>query len=90
MKKADLIAKIAEDASITKVQADAALKSFIDCVGTSLKAGEKLSLLGFGTFSVQHRAAREGRNPATGKKMQIAAKNVVKFKAGKAMNEIVN
>lgn len=90
MKKADLIAKIAEDAGITKVQADASLKSFIDCVGGSLKKGEKLSLLGFGTFSVQHRAAREGRNPATGKKMQIKAKNVVKFKAGKAMNEIVN
>ena len=90
MKKADLIAKIAEDASITKVQADAALKSFIDCVGATLKGDDKLSLLGFGTFSVQHRAAREGRNPATGKKMQIAAKNVVKFKAGKAMNEIIN
>jgi len=90
MKKADLIAKIAEDSGITKAQADAALKSFIDCVGATLKGGDKLSLLGFGTFSVQHRAAREGRNPATGETMQIKAKNVVKFKPGKGMAEIVN
>ena len=90
MKKADLIAKVAEDAGITKAQADAAVKSFTDSIGDTLKAGDKLSLLGFGTFSVQHRAAREGRNPATGEKMQIKSKNVVKFKAGKAMNELVN
>ncbi len=90
MKKADLLAKIAEDADISKTAADAALKSFIDCITSTLQAGDKLSLLGLGTFSVNHRPAREGRNPATGEKMQIAAKNVAKFKPGKALSEAIN
>jgi len=90
MKKADLIAKIAEDAGISKAAADKALSSFTDAVGDTLKEGGKISLLGFGTFSVNHRAAREGRNPSTGAKMQIKAKNVAKFKAGKGLEEKLN
>jgi len=90
MKKADLIARIADDAGISKADADAALKSFIDALGDTLKGGDKLSLLGLGTFSVTHRPERQGRNPATGKAMTIQAKNVVKFKPGKAMAELVN
>jgi len=90
MKKADLIARIADDAGISKADADAALKSFIDALGDTLKGGDKLSLLGLGTFSVTHRPERQGRNPATGKAMTIKAKNVVKFKPGKAMAELVN
>ncbi len=90
MKKADLLAKISEDAGLTKVQAEAAVKSFVDAIEATLKADEKFSLLGLGTFTKNHRPAREGRNPATGQKMQIKAKNVVKFKPGKALSESVN
>lgn len=82
MNKSDLISKIANDAKVTKSQAQAALNSFITATTGALKKGDKLILVGFGTFSVTKRAARTGRNPRTGKEIKIAAKKVVKFKAG--------
>lgn len=82
MNKSDLISKMAGDASVTKAQAQAALNSFISATTSALKKGDKLILVGFGTFSVAKRAARTGRNPRTGKEIKIAAKKVVKFKAG--------
>lgn len=90
MKKADLIAKIAEDADIKKSEAEAALNSVAGCILSNLKAGVKFPWGGIGTFTVNHRPARDGRNPATGKPMKIAAKNVVKFKAAKALTEELN
>ena len=82
MNKSDLISKIASDAKITKVQAQSALNSFLDSTSIALKKGDKVILVGFGTFSVAKRAARTGRNPQTGKEIKIAAKKVVKFKPG--------
>lgn len=82
MNKSDLISKMATDAKVTKAQAQAALNSFIAATTGALKKGDKLILVGFGTFSVTKRAARTGRNPRTGKEIKIAAKKVVKFKAG--------
>ena len=82
MNKSDLIDKIAHDAKLTKVQASAALDSFMAATQGALKKGDKLILVGFGTFSVTKRAARKGRNPKTGKEINIPAKKVVKFKAG--------
>lgn len=90
MNKGQLISKIAEDAGLTKVQATAALDAVVDGVTGTLKAGDKLTLVGFGTFSITARAARKGRNPQTGAEINIAAKNVVKFKAGKELTEKVN
>jgi len=87
MTKAELIAAIAGDAGITKVQAAGALKSYIDNVTAELNKSGKLGLVGFGTFSVVKRNARTGRNPQTGKAIQIKAKKVIKFKAGKALAE---
>jgi DNA-binding protein HU-beta len=89
MNKGDLINKIAEDAGLTKVQAGAALDAVVDGVTSTLAKGDKLTLVGFGTFSISKRAARTGRNPQTGKEIKIAAKNVVKFKAGKDLSEKV-
>lgn len=86
MNKGDLISKIADDASLTKVQAAAALDAVVDGVTGTLAKGDKLTLVGFGTFSVTHRAARKGRNPQTGNEINIAAKNVVKFKPGKELS----
>jgi DNA-binding protein HU-beta len=86
MNKAELVSKIAEDASITKVQAGAALDSFIEGVTKTLKSGNKLILVGFGTFSVAKRAARNGRNPATGATIKIKAKKVARFKASKELS----
>lgn len=83
MNKAELIAKLAEDAGITKTQANAALDSFIDAVTNALKSDEKVTLVGFGTFSVSNRQARNGRNPQTGEVIKIKAKSVARFKAGK-------
>jgi len=83
MNKADLIDKIAKDADITKAQANAALDSFTDTVIASLKKGDRVTLVGFGTFSVSERAARNGRNPQTGAVIKIKARKVPKFKAGK-------
>lgn len=85
MNKADLIAKIADDAGITKTQANASLDSFIAAVTKTLKGGNKVTLVGFGTFSVSKRAARNGRNPQTGAVIKIKAKKVAKFKAGKEL-----
>ncbi len=89
MTKAELIAAIAGDAGITKVQASGALDSYINNVTAELKKNGKLGLVGFGTFSVVKRKARTGRNPQTGETIQIKAKNVVKFKAGKTLAEKV-
>lgn len=82
MNKGDLIKKIAGDAKVTKVQASAALNAFTSSVTGALKKGEKVTLVGFGTFSVSKRTARKGRNPQTGKVISIPAKKVAKFKAG--------
>ena len=90
MTKEDLISKIAGDAKITKVQARASLASLVDSVMKTLKKGGKISLVGFGTFSRSSRKARTGRNPQTGKAIQIKAKKVARFKAGKALSEFVN
>lgn len=83
MNKGQLVDKIAGDAKISKVQAGAALDSFITATMGALKKGDKVTLVGFGTYSVSKRSARIGRNPRTGKEIKIPAKKVVKFKAGK-------
>ncbi|AVI52155.1 DNA-binding protein [Pukyongia salina] len=90
MNKSDLIDGMAEDAGITKAAAKKALESFLGNVEKSLKKGNRVSLVGFGSWSVSRRAAREGRNPQTGKTIKIAAKNVVKFKAGSDLSNSVN
>ena len=84
MNKTELIAAVAEQAEISKKDSEKALKAFIDVVTEQLKKGDKVQLVGFGTFEVSERAAREGRNPQTGKTMKIAACKAPKFKAGKA------
>ena len=83
MNKAELIDKISKDAGITKVQANEALDSFTEAVIVTLKKGDRVTLVGFGTFSVSERAARNGRNPQTGAVLKIKARKVPKFKAGK-------
>lgn len=90
MNKTELIAAIAEQAEISKKDAEKALKAFVDVETEQLKEGEKVQLVGFGTFEVSERAAREGRNPQTGKTMKIAACKAPKFKAGKALKDAVN
>ena len=85
MNKAELITKLAEDAGITKTQANDALDSFIEAVTKTLKSGGKVTLVGFGTFSPSKRAARNGRNPQTGEVIKIKARRVAKFKAGKEL-----
>lgn len=89
MNKAELIDKIAKDASITKVQANEVLDSFTGAVVATLKKGDRVTLVGFGTFSVSARAARNGRNPQTGATIKIKARKVPKFKAGKLLSEKV-
>lgn len=86
MNKAELVAKLSDDAGITKVQANATLDSFISAVTKTLKGGGKVTLVGFGTFSVSKREARKGRNPQTGATIKIKAKKVAKFKAGKQLS----
>ena len=86
MNKAELISKISDDADITKQQANAVLDSFVDTVTKTLKGGGKVTLVGFGTFSVSKRAARNGRNPQTGEVIKIKARKVAKFKAGKELS----
>ena len=81
---------VAEEANLTKSQAADAVNCVIDCIGGTLKDGDKVSLVGFGTFTVNRRNARTGRNPKTGEAIQIAAKNVVKFKPGKELSNSVN
>jgi DNA-binding protein HU-beta len=86
MTKAELVAKIASEAAITKSQADKAVVGFVSAVSDALSGGDKITLVGFGTFSVRTRFAREGRNPGTGAKIKIPASKVVKFKAGKTLS----
>ena len=90
MTKGDLVNKIAADAGISKAAAEKALKAFIGGVTQSLKKGNKVSLVGFGTFDISKRAARKGRNPQTGKEIQIKASKVPRFKAGKSLKDAVN
>ena len=87
MNKAELIEKIVNGAGITKVQANEALDSFTGAVVSALKKGDRVTLVGFGTFSVSARAARNGRNPQTGATIKIKARKVPKFKAGKVLSE---
>jgi len=82
MNKAELIEAIAADAGLTKADAKRALDAFIDATTGALKQGDRVALVGFGSFSVTDRAARKGRNPQTGKEINIPAKKVVRFKAG--------
>ncbi len=90
MNKTELVAAIAEQAELSKKDSEKALKAFMDVVTAELKKGEKIQLVGFGTFEVISRAAREGRNPLTGEKMKIKASKAPKFKAGKALKDAVN
>ena len=90
MNKTELIAAIAEKSHLTKKDAESALKAFTDVVADELKKGEKVQLVGFGTFEVSERAEREGRNPQTGETMKIAASKAPKFKAGKVLKDQVN
>ena len=90
MNKTELVASMAEQTNLSKKDAEAALKAFIDVVSEELKKGEKVQLVGFGTFEVSERAAREGRNPQTGETMEIKASKTPKFKAGKALKDMMN
>lgn len=90
MNKTELVAAMAEQTGLTKKDAEAALKAFTDTVSKQLKKGDKVQLVGFGTFEVTKRAAREGRNPQTGKAMKIKASKAPKFKAGKALKDTIN
>ena len=90
MNKTELVAAMAEQADMTKKDAEKALTAFTEVVAKELRNGGKIQLVGFGTFEVAERAAREGRNPATGETMQIEAGKAPKFKAGKALKDMIN
>ena len=90
MNRVELVAAIAEQTELSKKDAEKALKAFTDVVTEELKKGGKIQLVGFGTFEVSERAAREGRNPQSGKTMTIAASKAPKFKAGKALKDALN
>ncbi len=90
MSKADLVERIAKDAGISKAAAEKSVSSFINTVKASLKKGESVTLIGFGTFSVGKRAARTGRNPKTGAEIKIKAKKVPRFKPGSELKKLVN
>ena len=90
MNKTDLVNKIAEQAGLSKKDAEKALAAFTGVVTNALKKGDKVQLVGFGTFEVTERKAREGRNPQNGKAMKIPASKAPKFKAGKALKDAVN
>lgn len=90
MNKTELVAAMAEEAGLSKKDAEKALKAFTEVVTAELKKGEKVQLVGFGTFEVSERAAREGRNPQTGEVMPIPASKSPKFKAGKALKDSIN
>lgn len=90
MNKTELVEAIAEETGLTKKDSEAALKSFIGTVGKELKKGGSVQLVGFGTFEVGKRAARTGRNPKTGEAIKIKAAKSPKFKAGKALKDLVN
>ena len=90
MNKTELVAAIAEKAGLSKKDAEGAVKAFTDTVAEQLKAGEKIQLVGFGTFEVAERAARTGINPSTKETIQIPASKAPKFKAGKALKDSIN
>lgn len=90
MNKSELIASLASLSGVTQTDAARVLEAFITTVGDNLKAGDNVALVGFGTFQVTKKPARTGRNPATGKEIQIAAKNAPVFKAGKTLKDKVN
>ena len=90
MNKTEFIAAIAEEAGLSKTDAAKAVKAFTDVVVEEMKKGEKIQLVGFGTFEVSERAERTGRNPQTGKEMVIPASKAPKFKAGKALKDMIN
>jgi DNA-binding protein HU-beta len=90
MNKSELIDAVADSADMTKADAAKAIDAFVNVVGDTLKEGDQITLVGFGTFLVRHREARSGRNPRTGETIQIAASNVPSFKAGKALKDAVN
>ena len=90
MNKSDLIAAVAAKTGETKKNAEASINALIDVIAESLKDGEKIQVVGFGSFEVRERAERKGRNPQTGKEMKIAAKKAPVFKAGKALKDMVN
>ena len=90
MKKVELVEAVAEKAGLTKADATRAIDATFEAITDALANGDKITLVGFGTFSVSKRAAREGRNPRTGETVQIAARNAVSFKAGSALKDSVN
>ena len=90
MNRTELVAAMAEKTQLSKKDADLALKAFIDVVSEEMQKGEKVQLVGFGTFEVSERAERTGRNPQSGKEMVIPASKAPKFKAGKALKDLVN
>jgi len=90
MNKTELVEAIAKNAGLSKKDAEAAVKAFTESVAGALKKGDKVQLVGFGTFEVATRAAREGRNPQTGATMKIKASKAPKFKAGKALKDAIN
>lgn len=90
MNKGDLVSKITEKAGLSKAQSTEALNAALETIGEALKENDKVTLVGFGTFSLNHRPAREGRNPSNGQTIKIAAKNQVKFKPGKELSDSVN
>ena len=90
MNKTELVAAMAKETNLSKKDIETVLKSFTDVVASELKKGGKIQLVGCGTFEVSERAAREGRNPRTGETMEIAASKAPKFKAGKALKDMVN
>jgi len=90
MNKSELIDAIAEETGLTKKDSESALKAFINTIGKELKKGGSVQLVGFGTFEVGKRAARVGRNPKTGENIKIKASKSPKFKAGKALKDLVN
>jgi len=89
MNKGDLVEKVAQDCKMSKASAEQALNSVLGSITSAVASGDKVSLIGFGTFSVSDRAAREGRNPQNGEAIQIPASKVVRFKAGKKLAETV-
>ena len=90
MNKTELVEKVAESAGLTKTQAEAAINAFVETITDGLKAGDKITLKGFGTFEVRQREAREGRNPRTGETMTIAASKAPAFKASSALKNVIN
>ena len=90
MNKAELVDAVAGASNLSKADAGRAVDAIVDSITSALKRGEQVSVVGFGTFSVKHRAARSGRNPRTGETIQIAASNVPGFKAGKGLKDAVN